>query len=740
MTDYLYFDERVEDVFHGWFSLAKEADAAEAIPVLEVWFGSVIIGLRERTIPRPDADAVATGRGDTPKGFAVSLGALYALADMCKLSGEAGVVLALDHKRVAAAATDLEPRLVDPSSVRTLRSSIPGGVLPLADLWFADSHDLRLRFSATGPALSLRFFQPVLDDTSSIRLDFIHEATRDAESEQIVDVPLVNPLLPLLIVAVDSLDGIVIADLLPFPSLCRGGMHAAELAAIGPTGDCLADLRQVGDSLLAEWIGRRETDRLPCIGEIGIDAESATGAEPIFSLAALRWMRGFAGVSVHLNGEDRRLSRDAGDSGAVDHLKERIARIPVGQRPCQSGARLDLSPKALPTLSSIVSRRLWTADQPPRGGNTKGAAIDSRERPSCAGAMIVCEPKLGAPRWFVRPAPDLEGLDRLQPTGHMSVFPRLRTRAGASLLSSAKGMPLAITIREPMPSAPMVLLYPKAPDSDEPILVSSANQAPGISVLVTLRNRVDEFETFVNAVAAQDYAGPVEVIVVDAGSHRFLGHRISAALAATFGGRHLLIWSEAPYNHSAQINLAATKAKHPLLLVANSGLILHDRRTMSVLAELAQWPTAGSASCLLLNRAGAAGRDVAARSAGYLPGRIDFIGSPNAEVVEFDVNALLGPQTYAVVANTLDLAMIRRETWESVGGLDEHRFPSSRGDIDLGVRLIETGFANIVCTGVSASCDVRSAHAPVVDVHANLLEDPRRLFDAFERSIVVRRL
>ena len=98
-----------------------------------------------------------------------------------------------------------------------------------------------------------------------------------------------NPLLPILFVGRRCWE-ILFTDLLPFPSLLRGGLHEAEVSAVGEQGGTLEDLCRLSDAYLAEAVDWGKEELASTIAEIEVDLLAAIVAEAIFDPTVGSWL------------------------------------------------------------------------------------------------------------------------------------------------------------------------------------------------------------------------------------------------------------------------------------------------------------------------------------------------------------------------------------------------------------------------------------------------------------------
>lgn len=208
-STHLVVDEVCDGVAHGWACGAHPATLALRLE-------GVVICEWPRTVPRPDADA-AVGEHTIVKGFAVPVGPLAGLLALTPGGRRPAAALTFGDRRVAIA------------------PAAPGRVLEclgrsVDDLWLCDSRHLRLR--TAGGIDEARLVQVRAEAAPFVAMAPV--PVRPA----VVTLPLVDPMAPLLLLlrTGESLH----IDLLPFPSLLRGGVHAAETLATAGDTDGLA--------------------------------------------------------------------------------------------------------------------------------------------------------------------------------------------------------------------------------------------------------------------------------------------------------------------------------------------------------------------------------------------------------------------------------------------------------------------------------------------------------------------
>lgn len=268
-------------------------------------------------------------------------------------------------------------------------------------------------------------------------------------------------------------------------------------------------------------------------------------------------------------------------------------------------------------------------------------------------------------------AADLENLDAADWAGRLTA--RIAARS-----SGAERIPHVLHHRRsrPAPQVPTVLPAGEGLPTGEGALAK-------VSVIVPTRNRLDLLRTCIEGLARTDYPD-FEVIVVDNGSD---DPATLDYLAALDPARHRVLRDDGPFNFSRLNNRAAKLATGDLLCLLNNDIEMLRGDWLAIMARQALRPEVGAVGARLL----------------YPDGRIQHAGvvlgicggaahahrllHPDEEGY-FHRHAL--PQfTSAVTAACL---VVRRASFEAVGGLDEANFAVAFNDVDLCLRLNAAGW------------------------------------------------
>lgn len=206
---------------------------------------------------------------------------------------------------------------------------------------------------------------------------------------------------------------------------------------------------------------------------------------------------------------------------------------------------------------------------------------------------------------------------------------------------------------------------------------------PKVSVIVPTRNRLDLLRTCIEGLARTDYPS-MEVIVVDNGSD---DPATLDYLANLDPARLQVLRDSGPFNFSRLNNRAAKLATGKLLCLLNNDIEVLAPDWLGIMVRQAMRPEVGAVGARLL----------------YPDGRIQHAGvvlgicggaahahrllRPEAEGY-FRRHAL--PQFVSAV--TAACLVVRRESFEAVGGLDEENFAVAFNDVDLCMRLNQQGW------------------------------------------------
>jgi hypothetical protein len=566
----------------------------------------------------------------------------------------------------------------------------PGIPLEFIDAWFANDLDLVMRAQVgeveSDAALVVRFFQY---DEPAQRLRILAEHALRPRNSNLIDVPTLNPLLPILICVAGRDGDIRHTSLLPFPSLCRGGLHYGELLGSAGGSNVWASLQPLSVELVGSWLADKPGH---VIERIEVDIADAVGSERIFQPLVQDWLAAFL-IPVAPIGRPA-----ANESIAQRYLENNLRvltdrirrRVLQSSRQERRGLLLRLPAGALPSLQCIVARSPLP----------KHAPDASQTR------FIVADEMTANPKWLVEmPAVD-EKLLAVQPANSCT-FPSLASPESASASAIGAPFPLSIHFRDFSDQDAALLIMPFVAEATAPLIPRTDNDTPlgsgSTSVIFPYAGSIGFFAAFLDSLKFQVGCENIEIIVGLSPSQGGSKPRVVELLNASFWGRARMLEYPEELSATARLNALAAGATGDFIVVAGEPVLLHDCRTLAMLRVLVASTKIACASCLLIHserkRKGAV---VRVRSGGYY---LSSTGMPDAASLRLSLldGAILFPRaTYAVVANSASLFMTRRKVWARLNGLDATNPDPEAAVIDYGLRAAAGGFTNYCTTAVSA--------------------------------------
>ncbi len=446
-----------------------------------------------------------------------------------------------------------------------------------------------------------------------------------------LDLPLASPFPPVLLVLKRSDGALRSSALLPFPSLCRGGLHHGEALSGPGTTAGLSGLRERSAALLATTRGGVPS---PNVGWIDVDLAGATGAEPLFAADLQDWLADVLGI-----GTRPRHAVGPGDDRGRSWLAASVVRTPA-RRP-RSGRVLHLPADSVPSLHALFDTGI----------------------PEGPGTMIVCRRADATPEWVVTPpdpSPPSAAADlAFEPFPLLSGPPE---PAPAKASEGRAALSLRFTGARPRQAAELQAPVPL----DRPVAASpAAFSSEPIASGVVLRANPDWplTEAMLDALATQAHVawGAVRLIVDP--DQAVPGRE---ALERRFPGAGDVTVLDPGAPVSAAFNRAAATVDADHLLILGDDILLHDPRTVATLAGLLEDYVFASASCMILasgNRAAtleAAGLGCYALS---LPIPRDY-----SEIALPATLARLPASTWPVPRNGTSLFLVRMAAWQAMGG------------------------------------------------------------------------
>ncbi len=581
----------------------------------------------------------------------------------------------------------------------------------VADVWFVSDRGLRFRFQSSlwqdDASLTCRCYQY---EPRAARLVTVGEHPVGKAEIEFADAMLLNPFLPVLM-AITNQDGRLIGtSLLPFPSLCRGGVHYAELIAVSREVDQLSNVQTISLTLLRSLL-EGGAGRAPlALGHIQVDLRGATGAEPIFSIDVREWLESVMNIGC-----------SPAEPADIDHpdvrtfLEQRLAAPSIDTSSGSSnwvhrrhgeGQALVIPYDALPSLHALVAQDNILSIR--RGVTVGGFAVASSGTARPAWAVVL--PSMG------------EELLALQPRHSAVGIPFLRRLEDTQDVTTVPAWPLAIRFVDfDLSALKAALLMPVAPDISGPLLCRELPKETSITVVIpSCGARCDGFIALIESLQLQTISGRVDVVAILESPQREARTLVERALSRHFDGRYQIVeYGEG--NLSAQLDRVLEFVHGDNLLLIQSNVVLHDSRTLETLGTMVAQDGVASAGCMLvrpgLNRKEP---DVVCQSGGFfLTPKSEGI-SGGGELLERECYELFPSATYPVAANSWALHMMRTATPKALGGFA----PASGDGMDLAARASNAGMVHLCTSIVSAGIRLDVPSPPTLVHQVPIGSDP----------------
>jgi len=234
----------------------------------------------------------------------------------------------------------------DKAASGTEQTQLPRSAHRLLDAWYLTTEQLRTRWSSEDFPVIVRAFQhdPLHEGILCLVGEGLAASPIDA-----VDLHLRNPYFPVLIVF-SRPDGTVGgAEMLAFPSLCRGGVHYSELLYANIVGNETNEVDPVGaGEALALRLLRLKGTRSPAVAKIEVEIDGGDGRGPLFQPDFQLWLEKVFKISVAAIGPTT--------SRAAKFLAEAVA-IPPSPDSREGGAALILSHDMVPAIGILAEAK-----------------------------------------------------------------------------------------------------------------------------------------------------------------------------------------------------------------------------------------------------------------------------------------------------------------------------------------------------------------------------------------------
>ena len=435
------------------------------------------------------------------------------------------------------------------------RPQLPGSADHLIDAWYVTTEQLRTRWRSRDFPVIIRAFQhdPLREGTLCLVGEGLAASPIDA-----VDLHVKSPYFPVLLIF-STPDGTIRgAEMLAFPSLCRGGRHYSELlqSSVVATETNEVDPVRTGAMLASRLLRLVEPSVSPAISRIEVDIGGGNGRGPMFQSDFQLWLEKVFGITVTSIGVIR--------SRAVEFLAEAVA-IPPSTNSREGGATVSIGSDMVPTV------RLLTEPKTPDKASPDEAFVPFLVAGTDASLPAIA---IEFPRQEL-PMLQMRGLGE----GAVGRWPRLLPGANLSLAEGFPAAAIAFPAHREMSDSTLFV-----PVSG---LGTSAHSRSPITWIVEARGwPEDGLAQAVLALSVQS-GGSGDCLF-------FVGEPTPLALALA---RERI---RGGINCFDEVGTAICAAPTEVVGYAAAGVLLHDNRTAGVLASLLNDELVATVSCAMI--------------------------------------------------------------------------------------------------------------------------------------------
>ena len=209
---------------------------------------------------------------------------------------------------------------------------------------------------------------------------------------------------------------------------------------------------------------------------------------------------------------------------------------------------------------------------------------------------------------------------------------------------------------------------------------------PLVSIIIPFREKPELLRTCVTSVLDKTTYSNFEIIGIDNGSEDAATLKLMSELEKR-DARVRFVRHDVPFNYSAINNFAASQARGEHLLLLNNDTEVISGEWLSAMLEHAQRPEVGVVGAKLLYGSGTV------QHAGVIIGQGGIAGHSHLHLPGDHPGYFARPQLIQnLSAVTFACAMVRREVFEALGGLNDTDLSVAFNDVDFCLRARAAGY------------------------------------------------
>ncbi|QNK75221.1 glycosyltransferase family 2 protein [Variovorax sp. PAMC28562] len=215
------------------------------------------------------------------------------------------------------------------------------------------------------------------------------------------------------------------------------------------------------------------------------------------------------------------------------------------------------------------------------------------------------------------------------------------------------------------------------------------DELPLVSIIIPTRNGLDLMRQCIQSIDKKTTYGRYEIIIVDNGSDDPAALAYFAKLAERANVR--VLRDERPFNYSALNNAAVAAARGDVIALVNNDIEVMSPDWLLEMVGIALQPGVGAIGARLWYP------DMTLQHGGVVLGLGLGMASHAHKGLPRGLNGYAGRAalTQSFSAVTAACMVVRKSTYEQVGGLDEVNLAVAFNDIDFCLRLREAGYRNV---------------------------------------------
>ena len=522
----------------------------------------------------------------------------------------------------------------------------------LVSIWYANSRDLRLSVEKEPPfklPQVLRAYQ--YDPVVGGGLVLVGDCVLQGETWQLPDLALVNPYLPVLLTLAAPEGYLTDATLIPYPSLLPGGIHDHE-CNVSHTAD---NPKLLAQELLQEHLLALQHGW--AMGILQVDIREAIGTEAILSIDFKEWLWSIFSLRIkpwrapELSQALAEYWQEVFETPPLKRTAEKFSSQSARER---EGRALLCPSRAIPSLRALtISRTLGELEQ------TCGISrfILVQDGPFTQRCRLSWpEMALNADRSLAQDG-----------AVHVPMVLVGKNDVSKKVLQNPIGVS-AILLGESVAATALQLIMPIAPDFAGPPLQTII--AGEVDVVVTAPDLPTAiFSAFLESLSLQRSISLRQIVVIlpSSGDQK----AFDTHLKRDYAGRYLLLPARKGDHYKQRVQRATTALKQPpdhaYMLFINQPLVLHDPRTLAMLAQALATPKTVTTSALLIGSVEIKSKaETVICAGGFFP----VLRQSKTEIEWRKENlAVAIPRTTLPVASHGDaLFMVKSKDWKKSGG------------------------------------------------------------------------